>query len=214
MKWHSLLDVLVGQTQRRVVDNVKISFTLTLFQMQSLFLPLSLSLSLCPFPLPHDYHRLDQLCWSEHDDADGELACLKGHGTDAGITASALAAAAEDAELAGVILAARLAKLVAVNDFRLRLVACVRVGVRVLTVPNAHRARHQAEVLAPCSGSHGERLMRRAIRHPDASTAGMRIQACMCMKLSQSICQCVRVYERERERETEREREREREYVS
>jgi len=41
MKWHSLLDVLVGQTQRRVVDNVKISFTLTLFQMQSLFLPLS-----------------------------------------------------------------------------------------------------------------------------------------------------------------------------
>jgi hypothetical protein len=42
MKWHSLFDVLVGQTQRRVVDHVDVNFTLALFQIQSLSLSLSL----------------------------------------------------------------------------------------------------------------------------------------------------------------------------
>ena len=52
MRWHSLPDVLVGQTQRRVVDHVDVNFTLTLFQIQSLSLslslPPSLTLSLSP----------------------------------------------------------------------------------------------------------------------------------------------------------------------
>ena len=45
MKWHSLFDVLVGQTQRRVVDHVDVNFTLALFQVQSLSLSPSLCLS-------------------------------------------------------------------------------------------------------------------------------------------------------------------------